>query len=113
MSTYRLESISIFDLKSADLREEAIAEIENETYIAHRRASWGLLSEETIAEMQNEAYPKAYRIHLESGQVLEAVHYTALNLVVFDHDVYDAKTIHEAIPQALADLEPDSWSLEK
>ena len=85
---YRLESISIFDLKSADLREEAIAEIENETY------------------------PEAYRVHVQDGETLEAVHYTALDLVVFAHDVYDAKTIHEAIPQALAALEPDAWSLE-
>lgn len=111
--TYRLESISIHGLKSADLREEAIAEIENETYIAHRRASWGLLSEETIAVLLNEAYPEAYRIHFDDGQVLEAVHYTTLDLVVFEHDVYDAKTIHEAIPQALAALESDAWSLEK
>ena len=87
---YRLESISIFDLESTDLREEAIGEIAEE---------FG-------------TYPEAYRIHLESGEVLEAVHYTALDIVVFEHDVYDAKTIHEAIPQALAALEPDAWSLE-
>ena len=36
-----------------------------------------------------------------------------LDIVVFEHDVYDAKTIYEAIPQALAALEPDAWSLEK
>ena len=90
---YRLESISIFNLKSADLRDEAISEVAEE---------FG-------------TYPEAYRIHLESGEVLEAVHYTALDIVVFEHDVYDvydAKTIHEAIPQALAALEPDAWSLE-
>lgn len=87
---YRLESIPIRSLKSADLREEAQIEAEN-----------------------GNTYPEAYRIHLESGQVLEAVHYTALDIVVFDHEVYDAKTVHEAIPQALAALEPDSWSLEK
>ena len=86
---YRLESISIFNLKSDDLREEAQIEAEN-----------------------GNTYPEAYRIHLDSGEVLEAVHYTALDLVVFDHDVYDAKTIHEAIPHALAALEPDAWSLE-
>ena len=90
MSTYRLEGISIFDLESTDLREEAIGEIAEE---------FG-------------TYPEAYRIHLESGETLEAVHYTTLDIVVFDHDVYDAKTIHEAIPQALAALEPDAWSLE-
>ena len=87
---YRLESISIFDLESDDLREEAIGEIAEE---------FG-------------TYPEAYRIHLVDGQVLEAVHYTALDIVVFEHDVYDAKTVHEAIPQALAALEPDAWSLE-
>ena len=90
MSTYRLESISIFDLKSTDLRDEAIGEVAEE---------FG-------------TYPEAYRIHFDDGQVLEAVHYTALDIVVFEHDVYDAKTIHEAIPQALAALEPDAWSLE-
>ena len=89
MSTYRLESIPIRSLKSADLREEAQIEAEN-----------------------GNTYPEAYRIHLDSGEVLEAVHYTALDLVVFDHDVYDAKTIHEAIPHALASLEPETWSLE-
>ena len=88
--TYRLESISIHALKSADLRDEAISEVAEE---------FG-------------TYPEAYRIHLESGEVLEAVHYTTLDIVVFEHDVYDAKTIHEAIPQALAALEPDAWSLE-
>ena len=90
MSTYRLESISIFDLKSTDLRDEAIGEVAEE---------FG-------------TYPEAYRIHLESGEVLEAVHYTTLDIVVFEHDVYDAKTVHEAIPHALAALEPDAWSLE-
>ena len=90
MSTYRLESISIFDLKSTYLRDEALGE---------------------VAEEFN-TYPEAYRIHFDDGQVLEAVHYTALDIVVFEHDVYDAKTIHEAIPQALAALEPDAWSLE-
>ena len=90
MSTYRLESISIHDLSSTDLREEAISEVAEE---------FG-------------TYPEAYRIHLESGEVLEAVHYTALDLVMFEHDLYEAKTIHEAIPQALAALEPDAWSLE-
>ena len=90
MSTYRLESISIFDLKSTDLRDEAIGEVAEE---------FG-------------TYPEAYRIHLEDGETLEAVHYVALDIVVFEHDVYDAKTIHEAIPQALAALEPDAWSLE-
>ena len=88
---YRLESISIFNLKSADLRDEAISEVAEE---------FG-------------TYPEAYRIHLESGEVLEAVHYTTLDIVVFEHDVYDAKTVHEAIPHALAALEPDAWSLEK
>ena len=87
---YRLESISIFDLKSADLREEAIGEVAEEF----------------------DTRPEAYRIHLESGEILEAVHYTALDIVVFSHDVYDAKTVHEAVPQALAALEPDAWSLE-
>ena len=87
---YRLESISIFNLKSADLRDEAISEVAEEFA----------------------TYPEAYRIHLESGEVLEAVHYTTLDIVVFEHDVYDAKTVHEAIPQALAALEPDAWSLE-
>ena len=87
---YRLESISIRALKSDDLRHEAEIEAEN-----------------------GNTYPEAYRIHLESGEVLEAVHYTALDLVVFEHDVYDAKTVHEAIPQALAALESDAWSLEK
>ena len=90
MSTYRLESISIFDLESADLRDEAISEVAEEF----------------------DTRPEAYRIHLESGETLEAVHYTILDLVVFEHDVYDAKTIHEAIPQALAALEPEAWSLE-
>ena len=89
MSTYRIESISIHALKSDDLRHEAEIEAEN-----------------------GNTYPEAYRIHLESGEVLEAVHYVALDIVVFEHDVYDAKTIHEAIPQALAALEPDAWSLE-
>lgn len=88
---YRLESISIFDLKSADLRDEAINEVAEE---------FG-------------TYPEAYRVHVQDGETLEAVHYTALDIVVFDHDVYDAKTIHEAIPQALAALEPEAWSLEK
>lgn len=88
---YRIKSISIHALKSDDLRDEAIGEIAEE---------FG-------------TYPEAYRIHLVDGQVLEAVHYTALDLVVFEHDVYDAKTIHEAIPQALAALESDAWSLEK
>lgn len=88
---YRLESISIFDLKSADLRDEAIREIAEEF----------------------DTRPEAYRVHVQDGETLEAVHYTILDIVVFAHDVYDAKTIHEAIPQALADLEPDSWSLEK
>ena len=87
---YRLESISIFDLKSTDLRDEALGEVAEEF----------------------DTRPEAYRIHLESGEILEAVHYTALDIVVFEHDVYDAKTIHEAIPQALADLEPEAWSLE-
>ena len=87
---YRLESISIFDLESTDLREEAIGEIAEELG----------------------TYPEAYRIHVDDGQLLEAVHYVALDIVVFEHDVYDAKTIHEAIPQALAALEPDAWSLE-
>ena len=91
MSTYRLESISIFDLESTDLRDEAIGEVAEE---------FG-------------TYPEAYRIHLEGGEILEAVHYVALDIVVFEHDVYDAKTVHEAIPQALAALEPDAWSLEK
>ena len=90
MSTYRLESISIFDLESTDLRDEALGEVAEE---------FG-------------TYPEAYRIHLESGETLEAVHYVALDIVVFEHDVYDAKTIHEAIPQAFAALEPDAWSLE-
>ena len=88
--TYQLESISIHALKSADLRDEAIGEVAEE---------FG-------------TYPEAYRIHLEDGETLEAVHYVALDIVVFEHDVYDAKTIHEAIPQALAALEPDAWSLE-
>ena len=88
---YRIKSISIFDLESDDLRDEAIGEVAEE---------FG-------------TYPEAYRIHFDDGQVLEAVHYTALDIVVFEHDVYDAKTIHEAIPQALAALEPDAWSLEK
>ena len=88
--TYQLESISIHALKSDDLRDEAIGEVAEEF----------------------DTYPEAYRIHLESGDVLEAVHYTTLDLVVFEHDVYDAKTVHEAIPQALAALEPDAWSLE-
>ena len=87
---YRLESISIRALKSDDLRDEALGEVAKE---------FG-------------TYPEAYRIHFDDGQVLEAVHYTALDIVVFEHDVYDAKTIHEAIPQALAALEPDAWSLE-
>ena len=87
--TYQLESISIHALKSDDLRHEAEIEAEN-----------------------GNTYPEAYRIHFDDGQVLEAVHYTALDLVVFEHDVYDAKTVHEAIPQALAALEPDAWSLE-
>ena len=86
---YRLESTSIHALKSDDLRHEAEIEAEN-----------------------GNTYPEAYRIHVDDGQVLEAVHYTTLDLVVFEHDVYDAKTIHEAIPQALAALEPDAWSLE-
>ena len=89
--TYQLESISIHALKSDDLRDEALGEVAEE---------FG-------------TYPEAYRIHLESGEVLEAVHYTTLDIVVLKHDVYDAKTIHEAIPQALAALEPDAWSLEK
>ena len=89
--TYRLESISIRALSSTDLRDEALGEITEEFC----------------------TYPEAYRIHLESGEVLEAVHYTALDLVVFEHDVYDAKTVHEAIPQALAALETEAWSLEK
>ena len=88
--TYQLESISIHALKSDDLRDEALGEITEEFC----------------------TYPEAYRIHLESGEVLEAVHYTARDIVVFGHDVYDAKTIYEAIPQALAALEPDAWSLE-
>ena len=88
--TYRLESISIRALKSDDLRDEALGEVAEEF----------------------DTYPEAYRVHLADGQVLEAVHYTALDIVVFEHDVYDAKTIHEAIPQALAALEPDAWSLE-
>ena len=87
---YRLESISIRALKSDDLRDEAIGEVAEEF----------------------DTYPEAYRIHLVDGQVLEAVHYTALDIVVFEHDVYDAKTVHEAIPQALAALEPDAWALE-
>ena len=87
---YRIKSISIFDLESDDLRDEAIGEVAEE---------FG-------------TYPEAYRIHFDDGQVLEAVHYTALDIVVFEHDVYDAKTVHEAIPQALAALEPDAWSLE-
>ena len=87
--TYRLESISIRALSSTDLREEALTEIENDTY------------------------PEAYRVWIEGhAQPAEAVHYTALDIVVFDHDVYDAKTIHEAIPHALASLEPETWSLE-
>ena len=90
MSTYRIESISIHALKSDDLRDEALGEVAEEFA----------------------TYPEAYRVHLADGQVLEAVHYTALDIVVFEHDVYDAKTIHEAIPQALAALEPDAWSLE-
>jgi len=88
---YRLESIPIRSLKSADLRDEAISEVAEEF----------------------DTRPEAYRIHLEGGETLEAVHYTALDIVVFTHDVYDAKTIHEAIPQALAALEPEAWSLEK
>ena len=88
--TYQLESISIRALKSDDLRDEALGEITEEFC----------------------TYPEAYRIHLEDGETLEAVHYTALDIVVFAHDVYDAKTIYEAIPQALAALEPDAWSLE-
>ena len=88
---YRLESISIFDLKSTDLRDEALGEVAEEF----------------------DTRPEAYRIHLESGEILEAVHYTALDIVVFAHDVYDAKTIYEAIPQALAALETEAWSLEK
>ena len=89
--TYRLESISIRALKSDDLREEAIGEVAEEF----------------------DTRPEAYRIHVDDGQVLEAVHYTALDIVVFDHEVYDAKTIHDAIPQALAALEPEAWRLEK
>ena len=88
--TYRLESISIHGLKSDDLRDEALGEVAEEFA----------------------TYPEAYRIHVEDGQVLEAVHYTALDLVVFEHDVYDAKTVHEAIPQALAALETEAWRLE-
>ena len=88
--TYQLESISIHALKSDDLRDEALGEVAEEFA----------------------TYPEAYRIHLESGEVLEAVHYTTLDIVVLKHDVYDAKTVHEAIPQALAALEPDAWSLE-
>ena len=87
---YRIKSISIFDLESDDLRDEALGEVAEEF----------------------DTRPEAYRIHFDDGQVLEAVHYTALDIVVFEHDVYDAKTIHEAIPQALAALEPDAWSLE-
>ena len=87
--TYQLESISIHALKSDDLRDEALGEV-----------------------AEGGTYPEAYRIHFDDGKVLEAVHYTALDIVVFEHDVYDAKTIHEAIPQALAALEPDAWSLE-
>lgn len=90
MRPFRYESISIHALVSTDLREEALTEIGNDTY------------------------PEAYRVWIEgSAQPAEAVHYTALDIVVFEHDVYDAKTIHEAIPQALAALEPDAWSLEK
>ena len=91
MSTYRLESISIHALKSDDLRDEALGEVAEEF----------------------DTYPEAYRIHFNDGQILEAVHYTALDLVVFEHDVYDAKTVHEAIPQAIAALETEAWSLEK
>ena len=90
MSTYRLESIPIRSLKSVDLRDEAEIEAEN-----------------------GNTYPEAYRVHVQDGETLEAVHYVALDIVVFTHDVYDAKTIHEAIPQALAALEPEAWSLEK
>ena len=50
---------------------------------------------------------------VEDGQVLEAVHYTALNLVVFDHDTYDVDgNLDAAIRQAIAATEPDAWSLE-
>ena len=86
---YRLESISIHALKSDDLRHEA-----------------------EIQAKYGNTYPEAYRVHLADGQVLEAVHYTALDIVVVEHDMYDAKTIHEAIPQALAAMEPETWSLE-
>ena len=55
---------------------------------------------------------ETYDVNLDMFvRCIEAVHYVALNIVVFDHEVYNG-TIHEAIPQALAALEPDAWSLE-
>lgn len=85
---YLIKTVPLAKLLDNDLREEALAE-----------TTW---------------QPVAYRIIVEDGQVIECVHYTALKLVVFDHDTYDVDVdLDAAIRQAIAATEPDAWSLEK
>lgn len=84
---YIIKTVPITELLDNDLREEALAD-----------TTW---------------QPVAYRIIVGDGQVLECVHYTALNLLVTDLDSYDVDgNLDAAIRQAIAATEPDAWSLE-
>lgn len=85
---YLIKTVPLAELLDNDLREEALAD-----------TTW---------------QPVAYRIHVEDGQVLEAVHYATLNLLVTDSDAYDVDgNLDAAIRQAIAATEPEAWSLEK